>query len=236
MIVFPDLRLFANDYANPLASSYFRMADDAEDLAGVGFRPKLSFYADAVLGMPRCLLGRLRADLPAIPVSQFSLSTVLTNIETPMWHMGSMLVRAREDQPFCEFNPKSEARPQDVRVYSEGTKQDFQFSTKGIDPMSMTFARKVGALAKENGIRLVYLHMPLSDDLESPTIEEPVYWPDCLGYPVTMVGIAPGKLFAGMKREDALKMFYNLEHLNQNGQRYFTRVVAPSLFQIYSQP
>jgi hypothetical protein len=69
--------------------------------------------------------------------------------------------------------------------------------------------------------------------MKSSLIEEPVFWPDFFQGEITMAGIPPARLCAGMADEDILKLFWNYEHLNQNGQQYFTSIVAPGLAQIY---
>ena len=72
VIVFYDLSEGAANAAHLRAPFWFRQADNADALAGLPARSKPSFYACAVLGMPRNLLGLLRANLPAIPSDEIS--------------------------------------------------------------------------------------------------------------------------------------------------------------------
>ena len=99
--------------------------------------------------------------------------------------------------------------------------------------MQAVFARKIGALAQEHHVQLVYLHFPLTSEMKSAVIEESVFWPDFFQSDVTMMGVPPTKLFDGMTEKDILKLFFNFEHFNQNGQEYFTSIITPGLVQVY---
>jgi hypothetical protein len=50
---------------------------------------------------------------------------------------------------------------------------------------------------------------------------------------VELLGIPPKKLFSGLSDEQVLKLYADPMHLNQNGQRYFTRLITPTLLQLY---
>ena len=99
--------------------------------------------------------------------------------------------------------------------------------------MQAAFTRKIAALAQAHGVKLAYLHLPQRTEDRSPVIEEPVFWPDLFDRNLTMMGIPPAKLFDGISDDGVNKLFFNYEHLNQNGQEYFTAVIAPRLAQIY---
>jgi len=232
IIVFCDLSAGASTTAHFWAQNWFRVPDNAAEIAGLKLKAKASFYSGAVLGMPRNLLSLLRNNLPAIPSNEIPWPGIspLTN---PALRLGSMVLRERSGQTFSRYVPQTSTRPSDVCVYSEATKQDFHFSGDPIPPMQALFARKIAALAQQYHVKLVYLHLPLSTEMKSSVIEEPVFWPDYFHGDVTMVGIPPTRLFEGMSEEDILKLFHNFEHLNQNGQDYFTRIITPALVQIY---
>jgi hypothetical protein len=231
VIVFNDCTAGAGNEAHPRAPFFFRLADNAEGIAGLTLRSKISFYTSAILGLPRNLLGLLRGNLPAIPSDVISWPG-FKNIRNPSLQLGSLSVPMRLGRTFESYTPQSSARPADVCVYSEATRQSFDFSKGFVYPMQAAFARKIRTLAREHQVKLVCLHLPLSEEMKSPQIEEPVFWPDFFGNNLTMVGIPPAKLFGGMTEENMLKLFYG-GHLNQNGQKYFTSLITPSLVQIY---
>jgi hypothetical protein len=234
MIVFCDMSAGAAVTAHPWAPYWFwfRMADNAEGLAGLGFRQKLSFYTSAILGMPRNLLGLLRDNLPAIPSIDISVPNIPHQLN-PALRLGSRVLRLNLDRPFRSYTPRTSARPADVCVYSEATKADFHFGGGQIWPVQAAFARKFAALARSHQVKLVYLHLPITQEIKSSRIDEPACWPDVLQGNAVMMGITPAKLYAGMTEENILDLFYNFEHLNQNGQEYFTSIITPRLVQIY---
>jgi hypothetical protein len=232
VIVFSDCSMGGGNAAHPRAPAWFRFSENAEDLTGISSRSKLSFYTSAVLGMPRNLLGLLRTNLPPIQSDEISW-TGFEHIPNPSLRMGSLALRMRLDKPFTDYTPQTSASPSDVCMYSEATKPEFRFLENAISPMQAAFVSKIGALAREHNVKLVYVHLPESTEMKSPLIQESAFWPGLVGSNLTMMGIAPSKLFNGLADEDVLKLFYNYEHFNQNGQIYFTSVMTPRLVQVY---
>jgi hypothetical protein len=234
VIVFPNCTAGAGNFAQLFTPLYFRMADNAAGLAGLPFRVKLSYYANAILGTPRDLLEALRPNLALIDSDKISWPGY-TNIANPAHRLGSLAIRESMGGAFEEFRPQSKARPEDVCVYSEATSQYFRFSGDPITAVQSVFARKIGALARAHGVKLVYLHMPQLNDADTSVIPVQTYWPDLFGQPVTMMGVPCAKLFAGMADQDIRKLFYNYEHFNQNGQQYFTSLITPALIRVYEE-
>jgi hypothetical protein len=232
VIVFSDCSTGAGNTAHLRAPAWFRLADNSGDLAGLAWRSRISFYTSAILGMPRNLLGLLRTNLPALSSDEISW-TGFEHVGNPSLRLGSLALRMRVDQPFTDYAPQTSARPSGVRIYSEATKAEFGFRGNSIPAMQAAFVAKIGALARERHVKLVYLHLPESTEMKSQLIEEPVFWPGLVGGDLTMMGIAPAKLFGGLADEDILKLFFNYEHFNQNGQVYFTSMIIPSLVQVY---
>jgi hypothetical protein len=233
VLVISDCSSGAGNTAHKASSIWFRVADRGDGLSGLSLRSKLTFYTGAMLGMPRNLFGLLRTNLPVIPSDEISWTGGLQHVGSPSFRLGALAVRERIDRPFADYTPHSNARASDVCIYSEVTKPEFNFAGNEIYPMQAAFLAKVGALAREYHVKLVYLHMPMTNEMKSPSINEPVFWPPLLGGDVTMMGIAPTKLFSGLSEEEILKLFYNVEHFNQNGQIYFTSLITPSLVQVY---
>lgn len=222
--------------AHPRAPYFFRWAEDSEELDGVPLISKISFYTSAVLGAPRNLLGLLRTNLPAIPSPDITWqggSTVFSNIPNPFSRLGACAVPMRIDAPFVEYTPPPTAHPAEPVIYSETTKDQFRFDGTKFFAMQSSFLRKVGDLARAHHTRLICLHMPLVDEPNPSVIEETAYWPDIFQTDVTIMGVIPSRFKDGMSDEDFRKLFFNFEHLNANGQKYFTSVILPGLLQLY---
>jgi hypothetical protein len=210
MIVFCDLSPDTTDIAHHHASRWFRFGDNAEALAGLPLESKASFYASAILGLPRNLAGLVRGNLAAIPSNK------------PDWNTFS-----------TDFTPHTTVGPSDVRIYSEATKESFRFAGAPLPKLQREFVRKIGLLARTYQSQLVLLNIPDLADKNQPLLEENAYWPDAFGTDVPMVGIPPAILFAGMNDDEVGKLYFNYNHFDQNGKNYFTPLITPSLIQVY---
>jgi hypothetical protein len=216
MIVFCDLNYDLSpslgDIAHRQTSHWFRFADNSEALNGLPLKSKLSFYASAVLGMPRNLVGLLRSNLAAIAPD--------TN-ELP-WNYST-----------TDYTPQTTEGPSDVYTYSDARKENFQFADGPVSRMQRIFVRKIGLLAQAHQTQLVCLHLPDFAERKETKIDESAFWPKAFGTNVPMVGIPPASLFAGLTDDQILELYHNPTHFNQNGCNYFTPLITPSLIQIY---
>jgi hypothetical protein len=131
--------------------------------------------------------------------------------------------------------PQTGTASSDVSVYSPATKTNFEFSGPPAPPLQLHFARLFSALAKEHGVKLVYLHLPESTEMRLPVVREKEFWPEAMNADLVMVGIAPQKLFNGLKDKDIFKLYLDPFHFNANGVKYFTPLVTPALRQIYEE-
>jgi hypothetical protein len=229
-LIFPD----TSNAAHRSTSKWFLWSEDAGEISGMNRRAKATFYAAALIGMPRNLLDLLRNNLPAIPSDDILWRPGDPKVKNPATRLGSLAVVAAPGRVFTEFTPQTPASPLDLCVYSEATKTNFQFSTRPVLPTQVAFCHKMAALAREYGVKLVYLHMPRTYERTSAAIHQSAYWPDVFAGDVTMIGIPGAKLFAGLTEEDLTNKLYNdFVHLNKNGQKFFTPLVTPGLVQVY---
>ena len=218
------------------SSRWFLIGENSEALRGLSPLEQAQLYGGAVLGMPRHLLSLLRADRTEDPA----------HCQTNFWntyycapHVAQRLgaLRARlgygVSPDFEPFEAHTAATPADVVAYGPGTQNEFKFSGPATRPYQLHFARKLAALCRERGTKLIVLHTPSFHENGQTTIPEREIWPDVLGTPVDIVGIAPSKLFSGMSAEEVAKLFYEDGHLNQNGQDMFTPLVTPALVKLH---
>jgi hypothetical protein len=242
--------VFYDDYnpgwywANSLAPRWFRFGDNAKALSGLSVRFQLSYYFAAIIGMPRNLLSLIRSNIPVDLISKkknyleinFKAPNPATMLGTSSAHIGFGLDPAptSENAPFVDFAPPTDALSSEVSIYSPATRAMFQFKGPPTPPLPLYFARKFATQAQENGAKLVLLHIPIFSERKDAEIREREFWPDVLRADVTMVGIPPARLFAGMTDDDVRKLYYNSAHLNTNGQEYFTSIITPSLLELYA--
>lgn len=231
MIVFCDMTILAANTPHPMASSLFRWPERGEDLAGLQLHPRAAFYGAAVLGMPKNLLGRLRSNLPPLDSAEFS-SPNHDPMPNPFGRLGALSYRHTEGRPFVEFAPATIPDKSNFRIYGQSTKASFRTPPR-IQPMQAEFVRKLAQVAHEHGIKMVYLYLPRIDEIRSETIMPNAYWPDAYKDDLTIVGMPPSQLYAGLSDDAVRSMYWEHTHLNENGQRFFTRVVTPELVQIY---
>ena len=134
---------------------------------------------------------------------------------------------------FVDYTPVSQASPSDACICSSATDDKFRFSKEPMKPLQLHFAKKFAALARMHGTRLILLTLPRTWDKGAPFVQEREYWPEIMDSDVTMVGFPPSKLFSGMAPGDIEKLYYNEVHLNENGQKFFTKLITPTLLKLY---
>jgi len=231
------------DQANSLAPNSFRFADDAGTLTALPWRLKLSYYYAAILGAPKNLLSLLRSCLPADmspakmnSVQQFYHSEdIVKQLGATTVYLGYNYSTLFEDfGPFIPYMPLNHVAPSDVDVYSPETPSPFQFSGPPVPDWQLQFARKFAELAQQNNVKLVLLHIPKGNDLRSTVINEREFWPDALHADISMVGVPAATLFDGLSDDDARKLFTSFEHLNKNGQEFYTWLITPALLKLYA--
>jgi hypothetical protein len=243
MLVFDDLYSLP-DKPHILAPRMFRFGDNADDLDGLPLSVDASYYFASVVGMPHNLLGLVRTNFaPNLDLGKPTHFEIHDRALNPVSQLGALTGRLgfspdfladyRDHGEFVEFTPSTGARPSDVCVYSPDTKSRFAFSTNAIPPMQLHFAQKFTALAREHGCKLVLIHIPFYDERRSPVISEPAFWPDVLGTNVTMIGIPPATLFQELTDDEIKKLYSDPVHLNENGQKYFTSLMTPTLLKLY---
>jgi hypothetical protein len=229
-----------SDEPHPLTPRLYRFGEDAKALDGLPLPVKAEFYYAAIIGMPQNLMALVRTNLPAdLKAHSYweyrghapNLADTLGSIRTGL---GFQETTGGDSAPFEPFVPKNGVQPSDVCVYSPDTKTKFAFSSLGLPPVQLHFAQKLAALAQAHGCKLVVVHIPTYSERNATVVSMPTFWPDALGTDITMAGIPPATFFKGLSDADIRKLYSNALHLNQNGQDYFTSLMAPTLLKIYA--
>jgi hypothetical protein len=219
----------------------FRFADNAAVLPGLSAAEKGLFYFAAVVGMPRNLLELLRPNLPApLVADKPNHWEIVADGPNPAANLGCLSFRhgfaadpLAAAAPFEMFAPETSARPTDALIYSADTKTNFEFSTAPLPAWQAHFARKFGVLLREHGVQPVMLYLPALAEIRAPAIGERTFWPEIFPDNFALLGIPPAKLFGDLTDADVIKLYADPVHFNQNGQQYFTRLITPTLINLY---
>jgi hypothetical protein len=225
---------------NAKAAQWFRYGDDAGALTGLPLRDKSMYYFAAMLGMPRNLLEWWCPNLPEDREHR-RLNDYETSFraDDPESRLGSINARENVDpvlgaySAFVPFTPQTGATPADTYIYSSVTQSNFLIMNQPLPDWETHFARQFGRLARQQGVRLVEIRMPVIAERTVPVITEARDWSEFLQTRAATVGISPGRLFVGLSEAEVDKLYFDYVHLNLNGQKYFTRLITPALLQAY---
>jgi hypothetical protein len=222
--------------------AFFHYAEDSALLQGLPLRERASFYLCNIIGMPRDLMYALHPNIPeSAPVSsQDEWQPDATRL-TPESQLGafSFAKGFTVDQdayaPFTPFTPDTHMDPSNVLTYPPADPSSFKFSSDPLPAWEAVFAQRFFSLLKENNVTPVMIHFPVLAEAREQMISERADWSRFFKSNVPLVGIAPGTMFAGLSDADVRKLFSDPTHLNRNGQQYLTRLLTPSLVQLYEQ-
>jgi hypothetical protein len=237
MLVIDDEDERPHDAPHLLAAYWFRVGDEPNELRNLPGVDDVSLYGSAVLGMPRQLLSLVRRDPVEDPASDrpnyWSVSYRARNFAQ---QLGSLSVRLgfNYSRNFVEFYPAVRATASDARIYSDATRNSFRFGGPSSGRYQLQFAKKIGQLCKEKGVRLIVLKLPQFEQRKEMTVDAREPWMEIVSGPVDIVGIPPAKLFGAMSDEEIQRLFYDEVHFNQNGQRFFTPLITPALIKLYA--
>ncbi len=223
------------------APHWFRFREEGGALSGLPLADQATYYFASVIGMPRNLLELLTPNLPR--------DTNSTRISNHFWEKGAIEPETRLgcmstrtcfdpltgeiDTPFTPYVPPTKMASTDIHIYTSKTASDFVFSNEPLPAFQTYFARQFGLLVKNHGCKLVLLHLPVYAEKTTPVMTESSYWPDLLQTEVCMMGIPGKQLFAGLSEPEVGRLYTDPVHLNENGQKYFTRLITPALLQFY---
>ena len=241
MIVFADATGLSVVQETPhkQAWRWFRFAEDSGELAGLPLRLRGVYYYGSILGMPRNLVSLLRPNLgPILTPEKYQELEEAHHWIMPNTRLGSLAMQISFDNRpdlFSKSTPETGTQPSDFVTYSPGTAAKFQFAQNSIPSSSIQiyFARKLAALARAHDAKLTCLNIPFYADRRSDLIHERYNWDEAMQAPVNIVGIPPSTLFDGLSDHDLSNLFWDSFHFNENGQLYFTRLLAPTLINLY---
>jgi hypothetical protein len=205
------------DEPHPLAFHILDPVGDPSILRGLDLRQSLGIYAGALLGSPRHLLGLLRADTPGDPPTEVTLGYAKL--------FGDSSLSAENLAPKMQPDP-------DWLVYGPRTRRAFHFSTEPVFSYQTHFVLLEADLLRKYGVRTIILALPVRRFAHDTWVREAADWPRLMHLAdARMIGARPTLLFEGLTDADIDGLFRDEGHFNARGARYFTRFVAPTLFE-----
>jgi len=197
--------------------------DDA-DLQGLPVSYRMTFHAQAMLGLPRQLLSLARHNRTSDGKWAATYGT-------------QKIDRGIGKEPFLRFIPDPpKLDPQSI-TYHSGS-DAFAFSGQKLSAYQEHFLGKFLGVVRAHRIPLTVVHIPLWLERHDEVVKERQDWVRQYGVPMTLVGIPPSKLFRGLTEKEIDLLYYNdydwpNHHLNRNGNEFFTQAIAPAIVASY---
>jgi hypothetical protein len=229
-----------NDSDRPhlLASRMFRFADNAASLDGLPWSLKAAYYFGSVMGLPRNLLALSHPNLPA-DMNATNYWQTRSDAENFAADLGAFSARMgfrdnpdSEPEPFMHYTPGASPSSSAACVYSSITATNFLFTDNELPTLQFHFVEKLKELTSQHGCKLVFVHIPTFDERRSTYIPMPGNLAS-LQPQVAIIGIPPAALFNGLTDDEIKKLYSDSVHLNENGQKFFTTSMMPTLLKLY---
>jgi hypothetical protein len=214
---------------NPKTPFWYCFADDTPNMHGLSVVNQANYYLASVISAPINLVERLAPDLD----ENHAIIEDYLKKGNPEKRLGSYMALRIDGEAFIEYTPITQVRPADAVIYSENTRSNFVVMPGPLPDLETHFAQKFAAEAQAHHCRLVYLHIPTTDQSNLPVLEEPCDWSQMMHAPVAELGIPPAKMLAELTPDQLAKILCFNGHLNANGQKYFTSLITPALIQLY---
>jgi hypothetical protein len=225
------------DLPHLLAPRMFRFGDNAGALDGLPLPVKAAYYFGSIVGLPRNLLALIHTNLPAdmTATNYWQARSHAANFAGQLGaftgHAGFRDNPNAQSEPFVEFTPDTGVQSSAVRIDSSAETETNFFSPAGnLLPMQLHFMQLLEALASKDDCKLVLIHIPTFEERRATHIPVPANLPQP---GVVMIGIPPATLFKGLTDDQIRKLYNDSVHLNENGQKYFTELVTPTLLKLY---
>ena len=176
-------------------------------------------YAIKLLGLPRQLLSLVRND--------FNENTFDTS------KYGSYLVPAGYyGRPF--FKKEYEAPHIKPSELLKGISHHDLVSRKSElkDSSRVAFIKLILQLAERKGTRVIFLK-PKQCPSDKGGADETVFIPAAFKKKVHVISLNDNELYPSLSKTEVENMYYNKNHLNSNGNKYFTKTILPAIMEIY---
>ncbi len=216
---------------HPHAHRLWMYEPNAEAYDGLPLSSRLAFYACSVLGSPRHLLSLVRPNVAAGELDGRIAGTGLRELRG-----ACASTRTRDNRPFRTQTYPVPAWPVARMIRSTAGPGAFVFTGPELDAFQSHFHRLIGELAGANGVKLVYISIPPFWQARDEIVRERADWVSLSGAEkADLVGLPPAVLFRDVPEDELSGLYWDDNHLNNNGAVLFTQAILPALVEAYER-
>lgn len=223
MIVFSVPRVVYNDGPSVSACKFFGYGENRDVTDELPFKYRASLYGCNVLRSPHDLLTIIRKNRSNLTPYADTLGAL--RAETG-WGL--------DPAAFEKFDPQPPFATASDLTYSPATREQFEFTNERIPFYQNHYLKKLVELLKSKQVPLMMINVPQHTERRNAKAIEIQNWSETLGFEVPLIGIPPATLFAGLSEEEIKRLYYN-EHMNINGNGFFTRAILPGILEVYDK-
>ncbi len=224
LVVTSVLREPFTDGPSTTSFKFLRYGEYMEPLEGLPLGSKVSLYACGVLRGPRDLLAIARPDKSK--PSPYADDLGVFKAELGM---------GRDPKRFESYSPTPPVVPANDLIYSQSNQGQFEFTNTPIPLHQDRYFEELVKTLRANRVPLAMINLPGYKERHDDKVVEWQDWSKRFGVDIPLIGIAPSVLFTGLSEEEIEKLYCDTEHLNVNGNEFFTRTILPAVLQVYKQ-
>lgn len=224
MLVLSIPRMPFTDGPSTTGCRFIRYSDVEEVFYELPFKYKAAMYSCGILRAPRDLLSIVRKNKGPLNESSFAQNLGAERAEIGV---------GRDPATFVRFTPASPSISSSDMTYSSLTRDRFQFTNNEIPFYQNRFLEKLVEACSREQIPLAFLNIPQYTERYSTTIVERKEWTRLFGSDVSLIGVPPSTMFAGLSEEEIGLLRFDDAHFNSNGSEFFTRTVLPAILEVY---
>jgi hypothetical protein len=222
LVVMSIPRMPYNDGPSTTAHRFFRYSDDKETFDELPFKYQAVLYSSAILRTPQDLLTLVRPN-----------GSTPSDFAQDLGADKSALGMGRDPLTFERYAPASPQINYSDLIYSGSTREKFRFTGEPIPFYQNVHLDKLIDQLRQHHTSVMMLNIPQYSERHSDKIVERDDWAKRFQMDIPLVGVPPATLFAGLNEEEIEKLHFDEEHLNLNGNEFFTRTVLPAILMVY---
>lgn len=204
------------------AYRFIRFDDHPEVVAGLPVGGRASLYACSILRSPRDLLTISRENRS--DESRFAATLGADRAEFGM---------GRKTETYEPFLPTPPYFSSEEAIYAAETADKFQFIDEPLPKHQDHYLDKLVELLREKGVSLMIINVPQYSEIHDQKVVERENWSRRFGTDIPVLGIPPAELYEGLTDSEITKLHYDPEHMNANGNAYYTRAILPAIIKSF---